>query len=121
MTIEEILGKYDGFLTELKESYTNIVNIIYKIKSGNCLENKIMELYKEYDKYLFLRNQIRMIDKIYRTLSNFSFEHENIYKLNRKNILKDRIGKLFISISKSCKNIHVNYGDYYGYLNIPIL
>ena len=38
-----------------------------------------MELNKEYDKYLFLRNQIRMIEKIYGALCNFSFERENIY------------------------------------------
>ena len=61
-----------------------------------------------------------MIEKIYGALYIFSFERENIYKINRKSILKDKIGKLFISISKGCKNIQINYGGYYGYLNIPI-
>ena len=57
MTIEEILGKYDGLLNELKESYANIFNIIQKIKSGKYLPNEITELDKKYDKYLLLRNQ----------------------------------------------------------------
>ena len=120
MTIEEILGKYNGLLNELKESYANIFNIIQKIKSGKYLPNEITELDKEYDKYLLLRNQVRMIEKIYGALCNFSPERENIYQMNRKSISKDRIGKLLINISKHCKNIFVNFGDCYGYMFIPI-
>ena len=120
MTIEEIFGKYDGLLNELKESYENIVNIIYKIKSGKYLPNEITELDKEYNKYTLLHSQLRIIEKIYGTLCNFSFKRENIYKMNRKSILRDRIGNLLINISKRCKNIFRNFGDYYGYMNIPI-
>ena len=120
MTIEEIFGKYDGLLNELKESYENIVKIIYKIKSGKYLPNEITELDKEYNKYLLLYRQLRIIEKIYGTLCNFSFKCENIYKMNRKSILRYRFGKLSMNISKRWNRIYVHFGDHYENIIIPL-